>query len=461
MLEIRFEFGSLVLDGIADSKNIVSPVPGFTWDKRTYQWRAPAYVYREAVLYLLSKKILFSDKARAYQELELKHIQSILPREQQKQGLKAWQSSGQRGVVSLPTGVGKTILAILAMLEVKRPTLIVAPTIDLILQWEKVLKQFLDGPIGMLGGGNKDIEHITVATYDSAALFMENIGQRFGFLVFDECHHLPAPHYQKIALASIAPFRIGLSATVERQDGKEKIIYDLIGPMVYRTEINEIIKKILAPYEVINVEIPLTSKELEVYKKHRAEYLQFIHQSGIRFSSDNSGWLQFISLASRSKAGRSAFKAYRLQKRLAQAAEGKLTYIWKLLARHKKENMIIFTDDNALAYRIGSDFFLPVLTHKTKTAERKNMLSAFRDGKLKVLVTSKVLNEGVDVPEASVGVVVSGSSGVREHVQRLGRILRHREGKQAKLYELVAKNTAEFYVNQRRRQHIAYQRRHP
>jgi superfamily II DNA or RNA helicase len=120
--------------------------------------------------------------------------------------------------------------------------------------------------------------------------------------------------------------------------------------------------------------------------------------------------------------------------------------------------MIIFTDDNTFAYQIGRQFLLPVITHKTKAAERKQMLQAFREGELRVLVTSKVLNEGVDVPAASIGVVMSGSGAVREHVQRLGRILRRLPGKRAILYELIAQNTNEQYVNIRRKQHNAYQR---
>jgi superfamily II DNA or RNA helicase len=124
---------------------------------------------------------------------------------------------------------------------------------------------------------------------------------------------------------------------------------------------------------------------------------------------------------------------------------------------HPGERVIVFTDENALAYQIGRDFLVPVLTHHTKPGERTRILDAFKTGEITVIATSKVLNEGVDVPEASVGVVLSGSGTVREHVQRLGRILRHKEGKSAVLYEIISRGTSETYVNQRRRQHYAYQ----
>ena len=105
---------------------------------------------------------------------------------------------------------------------------------------------------------------------------------------------------------------------------------------------------------------------------------------------------------------------------------------------------------------MGETFCLPVITHRTKAAERKEFLEKFRSGEYPVLLTSKVLNEGVDVPEASIGIVVSGSGSTREHVQRLGRILRAKEGKQAVLYELISDGTSEMSVSFRRRQHRAY-----
>ena len=120
--------------------------------------------------------------------------------------------------------------------------------------------------------------------------------------------------------------------------------------------------------------------------------------------------------------------------------------------------MLIFTNDNQTVYRISRRFFIPAITHQTKVKERHSLLQAFNAGEFPFLVTSKVLNEGVDVPAANVAVVLSGSGSVREHVQRLGRILRRAEGKQAILYEVVAEDTAERYVSQRRTQHSAYQR---
>ena len=120
------------------------------------------------------------------------------------------------------------------------------------------------------------------------------------------------------------------------------------------------------------------------------------------------------------------------------------------------DRALIFTEKNATAYAIARRFLVPVITHQTKVSERSEILAGLRAGRYGAVVTSKVLNEGVDVPEANIAIVVSGSGSVREHVQRLGRVLRPREGKRATLYELVSEGTTEQYTSSRRRDHSAY-----
>ncbi len=116
----------------------------------------------------------------------------------------------------------------------------------------------------------------------------------------------------------------------------------------------------------------------------------------------------------------------------------------------------MFTHDNETAYKISRTFLVPCISHQTDLKERRAILDAFEDGTLPVIVTSRVLNEGVDMPSAEVAIVISGSGTVREHVQRLGRILRPGPNKQAILYEVVAADTAEVRTSQRRRRHDAY-----
>ena len=119
--------------------------------------------------------------------------------------------------------------------------------------------------------------------------------------------------------------------------------------------------------------------------------------------------------------------------------------------------MLVFTEDNATVYAIARQFLVPAITHQTRVRERSAILAGLSEGTLGCVVTSKVLNEGVDVPTASVAIVLSGNASVREHVQRLGRILRKADDKRAILYELVAEGTGEESTSERRRQHVAYE----
>jgi superfamily II DNA or RNA helicase len=134
----------------------------------------------------------------------------------------------------------------------------------------------------------------------------------------------------------------------------------------------------------------------------------------------------------------------------------KLEYLGHLLERHRDDRAILFTQDNATAHAVSRRFLVPVITHQTKVRERSEILSGLASGAYGAVVTSRVLNEGVDVPDANVAVVLSGSGSVREHVQRLGRVLRKRDGKRAILYELVTENTSETHTSERRRAHSAY-----
>jgi superfamily II DNA or RNA helicase len=454
-LTLRFEAGTVLLTGGDETSGWEAF--GLTWDRRSLQWRAPAVRYRDVVMALKGAGVVFDDQARQYEARPFPLIKKIEPRQHQQLAIDAWLAGGGRGVVSLPTGAGKTVLAVMVIAKIQRSTLVVVPTIDLVRQWQAVLTGYFGEQVGALGGGSKEILPLTVATYDSALLFIESIGQKFGCIVFDECHHLPAPQNQNIALGALAPFRLGLSATVERADGKEEFIFENVGPMLYQAQIREMDANVLSAYDVVTIKVALSDEERQAYTAARQTYLNFVKKYGINFNSPR-GWLDFVIKSSRLPDGKLAMQAYRNQKKMAQTATGKFRELWEILGVHDKDQVIVFTDDNALAYRIGREFVLPVLTHQTKLAERKTLLDAFRSQVLKVLVTSKVLNEGVDVPNASVGIVVSGSGGVREHVQRLGRILRHQPGKRAVLYELISEKTSEQNVNQRRRQHHAYEK---
>ncbi|ABK43170.1 type III restriction enzyme, res subunit [Magnetococcus marinus MC-1] len=454
-MRITFNLGTLILHGSAEELALVAE--HVTWDDRIHAYRAEARYYGTIALALHRAKIAFDDQARAFDKQPFQLVSPLHPRPHQQIAIQKWAENNHTGVVVLPTGSGKSLVARLAMQRVRRNTLITVPTLDLMHQWVEQLHAAFNQEIGMLGGGEHSLHPITVSTYDSAAIHMERYGCRFGLLICDECHHLPTPSTRLVATMCMAPFRLGLTATPERSDGGETTLYDLLGAQVHRVEIQHLEGEYLANYDLHQVPIILDDDEREVYDTAYHHYKQFAQINGCRLGSPG-GWNNFIMLCTRSKEGREAFKAYHTQKRIARASRAKLRAVWHLLREHRGEQAILFTDDNATAYAIGETFFLPVITHKTRLAERKALLDHFRAGQIRHMVTSRVLNEGVDVPDVAVGIIVSGTGSVREHVQRLGRILRPRQGKQAVLYELVSEDTAETYTSARRRQHAAYQK---
>ena len=453
-LKIDFDKGTLILQNVPES--LQTRLPNLLWDERTLTFRAPAYRYRHIVSQLRAHNIAYQDTARQFSVEPFTYQQSMSPYPYQIEAIDAWHANGKRGVVSLPTGAGKTFIAILLIADTQRPTLVHVPTIDLMQQWYTVLKEHFGQEVGLYGGGYHELRDLTVTTYQSAVMHAPHYGNRFGFAIFDECHHLPGDQYQYAAISSIAPFRLGLTATPERVDGKESRLYALVGECCYEAKVQELSGKTLSEYRVVTIAVEMEDTERVRYEEARRTYLDFLKQEGINMGTPR-GWHVFLWKASRTDEGRAAFKAYLAQKQISFASTTKQEWVWKLLQRHSGDRILIFTQDNDTAYQLGTRFFLPVLTHQTKLKERNDFLNKFRDGTYSILVTSKVLNEGVDVPEANVGIIVSGSGSVREHVQRLGRILRKREGKQAVLYELISKQTGEHYVNKRRRQHHAYQ----
>jgi superfamily II DNA or RNA helicase len=425
------------------------------WDDRTRCHRAPAAAYADVVRALVASKTPYEDAARRYGELEYIARVHRDPRPYQSEALAAWLAHRGRGVVVLPTGAGKSHVALLAIDAKRRSTLVVAPTLDLVRQWFDLLAATFGARVGLVGGGEHDVQPLTVTTYDSAFLHMDHLGARFGLIVFDECHHLPGPAYALAAQASLAPFRLGLTATPERADGRDTELSSLVGPVVYRKDIVELSGDYLAEYDVERVSIDLSADERAEYEAERAIYREFLRSRGIRMSTP-SGWGQFIIQASQTAEGRRAMAGYRRQRELAFAPLAKLEYLEHLLHTHRRDRAILFTQDNATAYSIARRFLVPVITHQTKVRERSAILAGLSDGTYRAVSTSKVLNEGVDIPDANVAVILSGSGSVREHVQRLGRILRKRGAKRAVLYELVTAATTETYTSERRREHSAY-----
>ena len=282
--------------------------PGSAWDQRTRCHRAPAVVYADVVRALVATKTPYEDGARRYTELATGARVHRDPRPYQSEALASWRAHRGRGVIVLPTGAGKSHVALLAIDDKRRSTLVVAPTLDLVRQWFDLLATTFGGRIGLVGGGEHDVQPLTVTTYDSLYLHAEHLGARFGLVVFDECHHLPSPGYALAARTCLAPFRLGLTATPERTDGREADLATLIGPLAYRKDIIELRGNYLAEYETERVSIELSPEERAEHDAERTIYREFVKSRGIRMSQP-SGWGEFIMHSSQSAEGRRAMAA--------------------------------------------------------------------------------------------------------------------------------------------------------
>ena len=451
-MRLTFEEGTLVLRDYADEA-----VPtAFVWDARIDHFRAQAHFYRESREFLRAEDIAYQNTAPRYRTLQLTLADTPEPHPHQQESLEAWEQRGRRGVVVLPTGAGKSLVAQLAIARVARSTLVVAPTIDLMNQWYGLLTQSFGIEIGLLGGGYHELADITVSTYDSAYMHMERYGNRFGLLVYDEVHHLPGQMYSHSAEMSIAPYRLGLTATPERADGRHVLLDSLVGPVVYEKGIRQLAGAYLADYRVERRAVQMVAEERVAYEVAHDEYRAFLEEKNIRMGAAN-GWRRFVQLSSSSSAGRRAMLAYRRHRQIALGTTSKLRVLEEIFKAHPRDRVLVFTNDNETVYHISQTFLVPAITHLTRSKERKHLLEGFNAGDYLVLVTSKVLNEGINMPAAHVAVVLSGSGTIREHVQRLGRILRRQHGREAVLYEVVSSDTLEDRISARRRRHEAYE----
>src|SRR5258708_1184592 len=375
------------------------------------------------------------------------------PRPYQDEALTRWLAAGSAGVVVLPTGAGKTLVAAMSINETRLWTLAVVPTLELLKQCRDALASALAldaDEIGVFDGGEKEMKPITIITYDSAALYPREL-RRFGLLIFDECHHLPAQTYRLIAESAFTPMRLGLSATPERSDMAHKDLYLLIGPEVYRRSPAELTEgHYLAEYQEVRIDIALSSEDEQRYTEQRRIYRSFLQRRHIILRSPEEFQQKVIFLSARDPEAREAMLAWREARNIAMNAPAKYAEIDPFFRLHARDLVILFSEYNQVVDEISRRFCLPTITYKTPAEERRTILERFRTGQYTKLVTGRVLNEGVDVPDCRVAIIVSGNSTQREYIQRLGRVLRPKAD-QAVLYELVTSDTTEEEMSRQRR----------
>ncbi|WP_089824772.1 DEAD/DEAH box helicase [Halogranum amylolyticum] len=448
-VRLSFENGTLRLDAVDRDVESLADLPGVEIDARSGTARAPAYRYAFLRAVLGERGADVDDRVLPAASLSLSTSYDL--REYQRDALDAWRDAGERGVLELPTGSGKTVIAVAAIVALSVPTLVVVPTVDLLEQWRRELEAEFDVPIGQFGGGEQVQEPITVSTYDSAYLRADEVGGDFGFVVFDEVHHLGGEGYRDIGRLLAAPARLGLTATFERPDGAHETVSDLVGPKVYDVDVDDLAGEHLAPYDIKRVEVELTSAERERYEEAQGTFVDYLRTSGLSLQS-GSDYQKLVMRSGNDPRAREALLAKQRARDIMLNADEKVRELGAILDRHREDRVIVFTAHTELVYRLSERFLIPAITNETGAKERREILERFREGRYSRVVAANVLDEGVDVPDANVAVVLSGSGSEREFTQRLGRVLRPKaDGGRALLYELVSSETAEENIASRRR----------
>jgi superfamily II DNA or RNA helicase len=468
---LTYDKGTIVIRGLAH-------IPFATLDPRTNVLRALALHYSNIIDYLKQSGIEYSDHVLSEETMMLSSsLSSSSPlslRDYQQRALDNWLRAGLRGCIVLPTGSGKTILGLKAIEKANAASLIVVPTLDLMDQWTAVLsKYFPNVRIGNLGGGSDDIQSITVSTYDSAYIRAPFLGNKFSLIIFDEVHHLAALGYRTIAEQMAAPFRLGLTATIEREDELHKDLPKLVGEVVFQASPDELAKdKHLASYEIERRVVEMLPDELEEYRRNMSIYQQCMKK--LSFQRYAITLEKLIIMSGRNRTAREALLARNKAMNVALNSRAKIEELREILAENKGAKTIIFTQHNSLVYEISNKFLIPLITHKTIKEERQDVLKGFKEGRYMAIVTSKVLDEGVDIPDAELGVILSGTGSAREFIQRLGRLLRPKPDnhsgnssgttttskayKKAKLIEIISSETKETFTSAKRKRALKIMR---
>ena len=337
---------------------------------------------------------------------------------------------GGSGVVVLPCGAGKTLVGAAAMAQAQATTLILVTNTVSARQWRsELLKRttLTENEIGEYSGARKEVRPVTIATYQVLTTKRKGVyshlelldAKDWGLIVYDEVHLLPAPVFRMSADLQ-ARRRLGLTATLVREDGREGDVFSLIGPKRFDAPWKDIESQgYIAPAECIEVRVTLTDAERMVYATAEAED----------------------------------------RYRLATSAAAKPRVVEELVLRHSGEPTLVIGQYLDQLQELGEHLDAPVITGQTTVSQRQKLFEQFRTGELHLLVVSKVANFSVDLPEASVAIQVSGSFGSRqEEAQRLGRLMRPKhDGRAARFYAVVARDTVDADFAQHRQRFLAEQ----
>ena len=373
-------------------------------------------------------------------ELDFKEL---TPRDWQLRAYQAWQDANHTGTVEAGTGSGKTYLGIMAVLQHGEPWGVIVPTEHLQHQWRDEIRSIIpDADIGLVGGGHNERGHqITIAIVNS--IRYEDFAP--DNVVLDEAHRYASQENIKFLIHGSYKRVLALSATIEREDSRHKLLTNMY-PVVYKLTQGDAIKEgYIAPYRVIHAGVQLTRGE-------RVEY--DTNDSSVRRAMKLFGGFPAMRRAIRSGDSRAAdgMRAVTRRKSIVWNAENKVPAVHEVLMREKNGQLpktIVFSQLKKTAAAVRKDLkkrgVEAAIYHSgLSSKDRQAMLADFKEGRVQVMVAVKALDEGVDVPDCEVAVILAGSSVKRQLIQRVGRVLRARPGKEARVYFIYAEGTKDI-----------------
>ncbi len=451
---LSYRLGLAVLRGIAAS----DAPPWLIYDPRIDALVAPGHRYDELRQWAAAHGGV-SEQSASPDPSTGPLLDLRVPRPYQREAVNRWRAIDGRGTVVLPTGAGKTLVALLAIHELGVGACIVAPTRALVQQWfTQLADAFGAEHVGAWYGDEKEVRRITVTTYHSAFPLLERWGDQFPLLVLDEAHHLAdtsageARAWHDHLRIAPARYRLGLTATYP--DGSDSELRRLVGPVAYRRSIGEMTDAELARFALVRRFVSLSPAESAQYEVLTGTYERHIAAAGHRERAPTpaDAWRMFAASARRSPAARRAMRAFRDRERLVRLAEGKLYEAERILRMHPAERAVLFCGGTDAALAVSRALAIPMVTASTSASERHALLGALDRGDVRAVASVRVLDEGWDIPSAKLGIVLGDSTrgSGRQHAQRLGRLLRRQGDAVASLYEIVAAGTYEFLASQKR-----------
>lgn len=365
-------------------------------------------------------------------------------REWQAQAYEKLKENNFNGVVKVASGKGKTVLAIKVIQDIhtrypNKKILVVVPTINLMIQWEKEIKKFTPGiTSSYYYGGKKDEQGDVILSVINTASTLP-FSSSFSLKILDEIHHYGAPLYTSIFSLS-SPHTIGLSATPQREDEGDLAIRYGAGEIVYTLDH---IDELLEQFSIWSIRVPFTMEEYDKYSEYQ---LEINKMQGMIASMYNTYDFSGVKRLANKKVG-AALKLLSLWGKAAQLkynASHKLDVIKDIVGIEKGQKIIVFSESISFAERVGEEIPESYVVH-SKLGKKivLDRLKAFREANSGVLVAPRMIDEGYDVPDASVAIVSSFSRSSRQMIQRDGRILRMNKDKYAKRYTLVLETIEE------------------